>query len=172
MRHCRGALPVDFTAGCASLTNGIPRCSTGRNSEPGNAGNLANTSIALRNAQVRRISWVRGVRPARERCEWPPHDTVSGRPPFNYSVTLRCERSEPRRATAAKSAIADLDTNTPKSGKPDFGWHLGRILRGPLRGHLRMTGNKQAPSFSRRMRARVMPTPFAKSSRGAGSRHA
>jgi len=28
--------------------------------------------ITLRNAQVRRISWVRGVRPARERCEWPP----------------------------------------------------------------------------------------------------
>src|SRR5690606_13535248 len=35
----------------------------------------------LRNAQVRRISWVRRVRPARERCEWPPHVTVSGRPP-------------------------------------------------------------------------------------------
>src|ERR1051325_6187011 len=24
----------------------------------------------------------RGVRPARERCEWPPHTTASGRPPF------------------------------------------------------------------------------------------
>src|SRR5580704_16497781 len=37
--------------------------------------------ITLRSAQVRRISWVRGVRPARERCEWPPHDTAPGRPP-------------------------------------------------------------------------------------------
>src|SRR5262249_33424112 len=27
----------------------------------------------LRNAQVRRISWVRRVRPAAWRCEWPPH---------------------------------------------------------------------------------------------------
>ena len=32
------------------------------------------------------------------------------------SVTLRYERSEPRRATAAKSAIADLDIKLPKSG--------------------------------------------------------
>src|SRR5256714_11410429 len=34
--------------------------------------------ITLRNAQVRRISWVRGVRPARERHEWPPHDAALG----------------------------------------------------------------------------------------------
>jgi len=40
-----------------------------------------NLLITLRNAQVRRISWVRGVRPAGERCEWPPHDTASRRPP-------------------------------------------------------------------------------------------
>jgi hypothetical protein len=40
------------------------------------------------------------------------------------------------------------------------------------RGHLRMTDNSQASPFSRRMRARVMPTPFAKSSRGAGLRRA
>src|SRR5579862_4831657 len=39
--------------------------------------------ITLRGAQVRRISWVRGVRPARERCEWPPHITVSCRPPLH-----------------------------------------------------------------------------------------
>src|ERR1700751_1795105 len=43
---------------------------------------LANSLITLRNAQVRRISWVRGVRPARGRCEWPPHDTVSRPAPF------------------------------------------------------------------------------------------
>src|SRR5579862_1403647 len=42
------------------------------------------SSKTLRSAQVRRISWVRGVRPARERCEWPPHDTVLGRPPFRW----------------------------------------------------------------------------------------
>jgi len=42
--------------------------------------------ITLRNAQVRRISWVRGVRPARGRCEWPPHDTASGRPPSPFPV--------------------------------------------------------------------------------------
>src|SRR6476619_5535014 len=38
-------------------------------------------SITLRNAQVRRISWVRGVRPVWERHEWPPHDAAPGRPP-------------------------------------------------------------------------------------------
>src|SRR5262249_54276926 len=37
--------------------------------------------ITLRNAQVRRISWVRGVRPVRGRYEWPPHDTAPDRPP-------------------------------------------------------------------------------------------
>jgi len=37
--------------------------------------------ITLRNAQVRRISWVRGVRPVRGRYEWPPHDAAPGRPP-------------------------------------------------------------------------------------------
>src|SRR5215472_12428094 len=36
----------------------------------------------LRNAQVRRISWVRGVRPVRGRHEWPPHDAAPDRPPF------------------------------------------------------------------------------------------
>src|SRR3954451_8600333 len=39
-------------------------------------------SITLRNAQVRRISWVRGVRPVRERYEWPPHDAAPDRPPL------------------------------------------------------------------------------------------
>jgi len=38
-------------------------------------------SITLRYAQVRRISWVRGVRPVRERYEWPPHDAAPDRPP-------------------------------------------------------------------------------------------
>ena len=38
--------------------------------------------ITLRNAQVRRISWVRGVRPVRERYEWPPHDAAPDRPPL------------------------------------------------------------------------------------------
>src|SRR5437870_11305282 len=38
--------------------------------------------ITLRNAQVRRISWVRGVRPVRKRYEWPPHEAASGRPPI------------------------------------------------------------------------------------------
>src|SRR5208282_6763506 len=38
--------------------------------------------IALRSAQVRRISWVRRVRPARGWCEWPPHDSAPGRPPW------------------------------------------------------------------------------------------
>src|SRR5689334_7804594 len=28
----------------------------------------------------------RGVRPARERCEWPPHTTASGRPPFSPHI--------------------------------------------------------------------------------------
>src|SRR4029077_19541372 len=37
--------------------------------------------ITLRNAQVRRISWVRGVRPVRGRYEWPPHDAAPDRPP-------------------------------------------------------------------------------------------
>src|SRR5262245_65681763 len=42
--------------------------------------------ITLRNAQVRRISWVRGVRPAWERYEWPPHDAAPSRPPLRKRV--------------------------------------------------------------------------------------
>src|SRR5712672_2937888 len=38
--------------------------------------------ITLRSAQVRRISWVRGVRPVRERCEWPPQEAAPDRPPY------------------------------------------------------------------------------------------
>src|SRR5262252_7917007 len=34
---------------------------------------------------------------------------------YRRSVTLRWPRSGPRRATAAKSAVADLDNNSPKS---------------------------------------------------------
>src|ERR1700734_4261053 len=48
------------------------------------AGRRAVLSITLRSAQVRRISWVRGVRPAWERGEWPPQITASGRPPFVF----------------------------------------------------------------------------------------
>src|SRR5260370_3432537 len=40
----------------------------------------AKALITLRSAQVRRISWVRGVRPVRERCEWPPQEAAPGRP--------------------------------------------------------------------------------------------
>jgi len=38
----------------------------------------------------------------------------------------------PRRATAPKSAVADLGTNIFEIGKADFDWRLGRILRGSL----------------------------------------
>jgi hypothetical protein len=39
------------------------------------------------------------------------------------SVTLRCERSEP-----TKSAIADLDFENTKSGKPDFAGATARAV--------------------------------------------
>src|SRR5258708_37756036 len=38
--------------------------------------------ITLRSAQVRRSSGVRGVRPVRERCEWPPQEAAPDRPPY------------------------------------------------------------------------------------------
>jgi hypothetical protein len=38
----------------------------------------------------------------------------------------------PRRATASKSALADLDIQPSEIGKPDFGLGRGRILRGSL----------------------------------------
>src|ERR1041384_5410051 len=44
------------------------------------------SSITLRNAQVPPISWVRGVRPVRERYEWPPHDAAPGRPPLFHRL--------------------------------------------------------------------------------------
>src|SRR5262249_48012745 len=47
---------------------------------------LSSLLKTLRNAQVRRISWVRGVRPVRERYEWPPHDAAPDRPPIFPSV--------------------------------------------------------------------------------------
>jgi len=53
--------------------------------EPGLRGYPASpiALITLRNAQVRRISWVRGVRPVRGRYEWPPHDAAPDRPPLS-----------------------------------------------------------------------------------------
>src|SRR5437763_1179485 len=53
---------------------------------------LPNSLITLRNAQVRRISWVRGVRPVRERYEWPPHDTAPDRPPVGGQWTTAANR--------------------------------------------------------------------------------
>jgi hypothetical protein len=40
---------------------------------------------------------------------------------------------------ATKSAVADFATKHSEIGKTDFGSRLGRILRGSLRSHLRMT---------------------------------
>src|SRR5437660_11198381 len=61
---------------------------------------LPKALITLRNAQVRRISWVRGVRPVRERHEWPPHDAAPGRPPF--LIALRRGKMGARRITPAR----------------------------------------------------------------------
>src|SRR5258705_885263 len=56
--------------------------------------------ITLRNAQVRRISWVRGVRPVRGRYEWPPHDAAPDRPPLSRLI------ANPRRVRRnAKGAL-------------------------------------------------------------------
>src|SRR3954467_14577391 len=50
--------------------------------------------ITLRNAQVRRISWVRGVRPVRGRYEWPPHDAAPDRPPLSLiAIPQRVRRN-------------------------------------------------------------------------------
>src|ERR1700722_19028965 len=59
--------------------------------------------------------------------------------PSPYSVTLRWPRSGPRRATATRSAVADLDTQTNSDfgRKPEIRWPC--ILRGSLRSQLRMT---------------------------------
>src|SRR5581483_9648201 len=49
-----------------------------------------------------------------------------------YSVTLRCERSEPRRATAPPSRL--LPTWVLKRseiGQADFGWHPSRAASRP-----------------------------------------
>src|SRR5215813_12007502 len=61
---------------------------------------IFDNSITLRNAQVRRISWVRGVRPVRERYEWPPHDAAPGRPPNLASVATRARKRKGRRKGA------------------------------------------------------------------------
>jgi len=73
---------------------------------------------------------------------------MSNSPRF-LSVTLRRERSEPRRATAP--------------------WLLGRLLRGPLRGHLRMTVRGQAKKEERKRNAgrRTLQCPPAYGVRGA-----
>src|SRR5262249_48463868 len=72
----------------------------------------------LRNAQVRRISWVRGVRPARGRCEWPPHDTASGRPPSQLTVAAVFHRSgyRPARAGRAQGDRPDMSLVEPPAG--------------------------------------------------------
>src|SRR5215813_6140419 len=74
--------------------------------------------ITLRNAQVRRISWVRGVRPARGRCEWPPHDTASGRPPSQLTVAAVFHRSgyRPARAGRAQGDRPDMSLVEPAAG--------------------------------------------------------
>jgi hypothetical protein len=48
----------------------------------------------------------------------------------------------------------------PKSGKPDFGWCLGRILRGPLRGHLRMTERSHAIVYAHLTAQQSRRNPF------------
>jgi hypothetical protein len=48
----------------------------------------------------------------------PPRKRRRKRMTHNSSVTLRCERSEPRRATAPKSAAADLGIQDSEIGKP------------------------------------------------------
>src|SRR4030081_1809765 len=77
--------------------------------DPGPIGS-ADVLITLRSAQVRRISWVRGVRPVRERRAWPPQEAAPDRPPrlSAYIGTRKAEinkitrfaRKEPTRCSA------------------------------------------------------------------------
>src|SRR6266849_9165253 len=67
---------------------------------------LPTALITLRNAQVRRISWVRGVRPVRGRYEWPPHDAAPDRPPISGALTAPIHSlTERNTKSAARSRV-------------------------------------------------------------------
>src|SRR5262249_53340765 len=70
--------------------------------------------ITLRNAQGRRISCVRGVRPGRGRYEWPPHDAAPDRPP-----SLRARGSR-----LIHSLIAQNTKGVPGVARPARRRHL------------------------------------------------
>src|SRR5215813_10305226 len=72
---------------------------------------IFDNSITLRSAQVRRISWVRGVRPVRERYEWPPHDAAPDRPPSLPTVLPARQRLETkqRQAPMAPCCFSSLE---------------------------------------------------------------
>src|SRR4249919_3267447 len=74
--------------------------------------------ITLRNAQVRRISWVRRVRPVRERYEWPPHDAAPGRPPFGSRVRLQNTRKLRTDVARAKREACFHATRINAKGAP------------------------------------------------------
>src|SRR5579864_9477896 len=70
----------------------------------------------------------------------------------NRHPEVRAEGA-PRGATAFKSAIADLNTKrSSEIGETRFRLRRGRILRGPLRGHLRMTERGLSQSQKRKRR--------------------
>src|SRR5258708_37511040 len=79
------------------------------------AGIAHKSLITLRNAQVRRISWVRGVRPVRGRYEWPPHDAAPDRPPFGAQIHLTIEKGRPRRPFGMSSGPVPADLKRPSS---------------------------------------------------------
>src|SRR5262249_11288617 len=99
---------------------------------------LSGDCNTLRRAQVRRISWVRGVRPVRERCERPPHATASGRPPAFWRWSLLGPDDGP-------TFFAELDqcddAGLHALGILDKGWFLaffaGHCLKRVLAGHER-----------------------------------
>src|ERR1700726_1336710 len=78
-----------------------------------------------------------------------------------FSVTLRCEQSEPRRATATRWAVADLDTKTTLiSGlaRNQLAMHPSRPAFG---GHLRMTDH-----MGQMTRAGISPALAARRKKG------
>src|SRR5258707_15822217 len=89
--------------------------------------------ITLRNAQVRRISWVRGVRPVRGRYEWPPHDAAPDRPPFlapSAPKTKRAPRGAPFCVDPARPA---QPAGAPRNrGSLDIGFAELDVLLGDL----------------------------------------
>src|SRR5437588_1281480 len=93
---------------------------------------LANTLITLRNAQVRRISWVRGVRPAR--------GGASGLliTPFRPATILRHHPE-----VAAKRPSKDVTYTGPVVLRSSRSLSSGRPLRaGPVGSHLRVSGRE------------------------------